>query len=488
MSVVIESTANNMAESVSDTESAGEQTNFLSQEEKRAKEEAREAKRISSIKSSFEKYSDFNDFEFKTSKIRDTIYNLILNSSTEQTKNDLFTLRRIKNLEEYEKSRKLRKEFQKEHPKDTYPGEVVKPDYEYLFNEMTDSTKTSIKNATSKSKKDKKNKFAREKIRHWKNTDKALHNKYSEHRKESLKKDPSASLEQIVLGFDSKFFDDFVFDIKITKGKGENKVEEVYRLPKDMPPALRFKHYLSILTRNNFRCSKDAQNYIAIFVELVIRQVIFTGLININGESRAKLDVSEIHTIQDASLADKFAFLEKFISFSETYISRPTEKAKTTKTRAPKGESKKKKKEKKPLEEMSLQEKINNKFDYPHFLAKQAGEYCKVTLAKEWKQDEKSDLFKITLTKPFKEFCYSLMTEIVHKIGLILKSEISSRRIKTISTSTVVMAITHLLISTNVSEANIEKTISFIETTYKPYVEKKKKKKSAKKDDDEDEV
>lgn len=447
----------------------------------------KEAKHLQDVSKLIEKYSNFEGFELKPAKIKDIIYKYILNHEREAVRDSIAEFKQVKNTEELEKYKQRKKEFHDANGADAeFPEPAVKPEYEYNV-ELTNYPviRDILTRANKSVKKDRKDRFAREKVNSWKDTDPKKYDQYREFKKEHLKKHKEVSLEKLNEEFDSHFYSDYKFKIKISKNKGQDKKTEEFSEIKELTNEQKFKYYNSLLTRLNHRFSRDAQTYVCIFVEFFLREIVTNALFNAFKSGSLKLSDDFVDLSEDKDFVARHLSLPSFVKFAHLF----TQRAQPAKKSGKKAKAEKKSLPKKvPEKDLSLDEKIKAKIASSPFLVKHIGSICKVKIAEELGEDSSSNLYKITFSQSFKNFCFNLTADVLQKIGNILLDELSSKRIRSINETNVKMVVSHLLIGYGASQEELTDALAKIQKVYDVYDSKRKESRNRKKKtDDEDE-
>lgn len=439
------------------------------------------------------KYAEGADpLSLKLAKIRDSIYNLILNDTNEKAKEEVKAGRQLVNKDAIDKARAAKKNGEK--------VEAVLPAYKYSF-KYSDETKASLKLALEKNKQDNREKYVKEKMKAW---SKEVKEEFAEFKRTATKDAPEKERDELLAEFDSSFFIGFHNTIKIIipgkkddQGKAVRRVE-TFAKHSEMPEQLRYKFYLSVLTRSNSRFNKESQIYIAIFVENVLKQIITNALANAVRAEKKSVDVEHIRLTDDREFLSKYVPLAEFIQNTKTYLNLAELEAQT---KVKKSRSKKAAAEEpvaevvapvEPAEQTTL-DKVVKVFTLSDYITKQLGNPIRVVLATDGAEDVESAFYRVNFSSAFKTFCYNLMAEIVFKIGNVLQLNITSFSTKTINHNTVFTTITSLLISLNTNPEDVLELIQSLQKTYTEYLESRKNKRgegseSAGEEENEDEL
>lgn len=456
----------------------------------------RHKKHIASVTETIAKFDTTDPLYFKTAKIKESIYNHMLNEVNERAKAEIKSKREVVNKEALEKARAANKA----NPE---AKEKVVPQYRYSF-KYSDATKKAIGAALDKLKQDNKEKYIKEMTKDW---TKETKESFAEFKKKALLDTPDLSRDKLYLQFDADFFKGHSNAIKLSVNTGEKKadgkpIKKTLSFAKttDIPEDLRYKYYLSVLTRANSRFSKESQVYVSLFLEHVMKQVVTNALHNAVRAEKKSIEVEHIRLSDDAEFLQKYVSLPEFIKNTNTY-QRLSELEASVKVKKSRGKKAAEEEDQaatpvaasKPAAaedaEPTLMDKLAKVFKVSDYITKQIGGLVRVTLARDFGEDAESPYFKVNFSSAFKTFCFNLMSEIVYKIGSVLQLSINSFGAKTINHNTVFTTISGLLVSLNTDTADVIATVQHLETVYGDYLVARasgKKDGDSSHDDDED--
>ena len=442
-------------------------------------------KHLASVANIIKNHAEQPLLYLKASKVKEVIGGLLLNPEAENSKEELKTTRVLLNGEEKTQYAARKQSFDEETKTKALARkweEKFVPKYEYNFQTLSSPTKNKIQEAIKNEKVLHAEKYARNVVKKWKESDKDRFEQFA-----ALKKSTTESLPyvELVNNFDKKIMEELpkhVFEIKYKNGE-ESRTEK-YEIPTKIPEDKRYMVYKNMLTKGSVRFSKSSQMFISLFLEDVARQVAFNCLFHSRSQGDTCIKPRNLYLASDPEFLKKFVPLHNLIRFTKTYSEISGSKfEKEKKVRQKKAEKTEEEvKEDKPqkrqvskewLKNLSLLDRVVHTLSQDHYAKSQIGNNCKCDLALELEEGAESAYYKIKYTQSYVLFISHILGEITYKLCLILKSQIGAYKSKTINIELVQTAIEHLLISLNVENTTIENSVKGLHNKFSIFEKKK---------------
>jgi len=421
----------------------------------------------------------------------------------------------IKNLEEC-RQEKARTE-----------GETV--EYTYDFSRLSEDSKKAIQSAYVEFQTEQKETFEKEKLKAWEASkaekDRLRIKKFqSNFRPELRLSENRAELETLLLSLDGNFYSDFKETIEV---RNADKTA-VYSSLAGMTDSDKYSFFRRLVKSNKTRVSEVSKAELTMFTDKVVKSLVFLSIVQCllsdkkmlntsHAVSKFPMDFTELRrqfveyvaklnpdvdqaglvTLFDNSIR-LFPIVSNLRSYQLSIHQSITEKAQETR-----GPKKQKRDVEQETTESTTEEDVNElhpgelhpgelhsglrqddeqtekKYPFSSYINKIV-DVVKLELSGFVPTEgATASPFSLNIRTPFKQLCSEVVTEVLIKLGNLLKVEIQSRNVKTVNQRVVLTAISAFIILSNLDPIR-DAVITELDTQYDEYKVKREEFKSSK--------
>ncbi len=227
-----------------------------------------------------------------------------------------------------------------------------------------------------------------------------------------------------------------------------------------------YEYCVMIINKMKVRFNAESKIFVTAFVEYIVQQIVINGTINCvhNKKKIIKmehaLDTSSENFNKHFNLFPLILNLESYHkaihenSISEDEVESEADADVEADVK---------------LEESSDNDQINRKYQFKYYVA----ELCrtvKMELARKDNPDDfsKSVYYNVSVSKVFKNFCSSIIVDLIRMFGEVLKVEVATRNVKTVN-YTIIQTLVHVAHIMYGLGPHLDETVKFIQQRYCVY-------------------
>jgi hypothetical protein len=231
-----------------------------------------------------------------------------------------------------------------------------------------------------------------------------------------------------------------------------------------------WKRAIGYVTKLKNRFSTNSRVFLAAFSEYVIKQLVTNGTVSCIANGKRIIQLSHALDITTNGFEKRFplySLITNLDTFKQAhkYINKSSENVVEKKT----DDSKETTKTSKDTDIFHLEGiSLERRYQFRYYISETCRE-VRMKLAKEETDDagKPMDVYNLTsVSKLFKNFCSTLICELLMRIGTMLKCEIKTRGIKTVNDTIISTVLSHYHIVCGVDETD---TTAFIKNVTKKY-------------------
>ncbi len=227
-----------------------------------------------------------------------------------------------------------------------------------------------------------------------------------------------------------------------------------------------YEYCVAIVNKLKVRFNSESKIFVTAFVEHIVQQMIVNGTINCVNNKKKIIKLEHALDTTTAGFKSHFSLFPLILNL-ESYHKIKHEDAFSEE------ESEGDVKTEEPVES----EQVDRKYQFKYYVT----ELCrtvKLELAKKDKPDDisKSVYYNISVSKVFKNFCSSVIVDLIRMFGEVLKVEVATRNVKTVN-YTIIQTLIHVIHIMYGLNVHLDETVKFIQERYclyQKYVEERK--------------
>jgi hypothetical protein len=246
-----------------------------------------------------------------------------------------------------------------------------------------------------------------------------------------------------------------------------------------------YSYCTNLVNKVKVRFNAESKIFITAFIECILRQLVTNGTLNCIKDGNKIIQIRHALDSSSKDFQERFP-LSPLISNLETYRKHLASTEEPTEEPAAEDHS-----TEEHDEDQTPEGDTGRKFQFKHYVT----ELCRsvrIELAKKDSSVEdmiKSPYIEACVSKPFKQFCSNIIVDLIRVFGNILKTEVSTRSVKTVNYTIVktLLQVSHIICGL---DAELDNTVSFIQDKYclyNEYLKTRSSKRSSNNDEDSDE-
>lgn len=409
--------------------------------------------------------SDICGLNISVAKVKNIISNLCINSEPFWA---------LKEMKDHRVMEEKTEEGSEESPVDS-DGKKVKRQFTFTLDGLTQQTLDYLERAYQNSLESAREVHAKDRVKEMSSEDRK---KYMDARKKAVL-EYNAEFKNTHL-FQSHEFDAVSFNTKWDKNFYKGMTTDNWRSLKDMEL---YNYCTNLVNKMKIRFNAESKIFITAFVEHILKQMVVNGTVNCVLEGKKIIKLEHALDTTSENFSERFSLypmITHLKSFAEFTAKQPvnSDEENTEETPAPAVNS----------EEVD-ENQADRKYQFKHYVS----ELCRTVKMELARADSPDDISQsvystTSVSKLFKDFCSSVIVDLIRVLGDLLKIEVASRNVKTVN-YTIIQTLLHLLHATFGLESQLDDTVQFIQERYcihQKYLEERKEKRGVKGEDEEE--
>lgn len=282
---------------------------------------------------------------------------------------------------------------------------------------------------------------------------------------------PTFNVEQFNKQFDAAFYSEY--DKTKTTSDLADKTDE-------------WKKAIDKVTKLKNRFSTNSRVLLSAFVEYVVKQLTLNGVVSCVSDKKKIIQLSHVLDTTKDGFADRFPLYPLLVNLStfrqaQAYLKNPSQKVDDTEVEEETDDSKVKASDSDlfTLDGVSL----DTQYQFRYYVAETCRETrVELAAAVDSAGNAMSVYSHTSVSKVFKNFCSTLVCELLLKFGRMLKKEIETRGIKTVNDTIIGTVLSHFHTVCGVDEAETFNFVREATTKYYSFVSDRQTKRKNSKD------